>query len=167
MEKEMLLEELTKNCKEKMQKLLDLMEAFDLACLGYDMQEQHSKDIFNRVLSENEFFCARHYSRDLGYDIGDRILDEDFMFMLSEEDFNRVMELSRPISVEEKLTDEEGNYLEHWADIRANARRELVNFIIDEMVPKAFRHHFNYHCMNIVATDKLINIFRNLTKKAA
>lgn len=163
----MLLAELTKNYKEKMQKLMDLMKTFDLACLGYDMQEQHSKDILNRVLRENEFFCARNYSRDIGYDIGDRILDEDYLFMLSEEDFNRVLELSNHIGVEEKLIDEEGNYLEHWADIRAKARRELVNFIIDEMVPKEWRHHFNGHRMSIVITDKLINLFRNFTKKSA
>lgn len=158
----MLLEELTKNCKEKKQELLDLMEAFDLACLGYDTQEQHEKDILNRVLQENEFFAEQECERgETHIHVGDRITDDDFSFLLSDDDFDRMLELARPIDVKEGLTDEEGNYLEHWADIRANARRELVNFIIDEMVPKAFRHHFNGHRMNNVATDKLINIFRN------
>lgn len=54
-----LLSELTKNCEGKKEKLLDLLKAYDLAELGRDVQRQQFKDIENKVLKENEFFCGR------------------------------------------------------------------------------------------------------------
>ena len=101
MEEMKLLAELTKNCEEKKQKLLGMLEYFDLTDLGCDLQEQRCKDVHNRVLAENEFFCDKEFSRDTGFKIGDRITDEDYLFLLSDSDFSKVMELSLPILVEE------------------------------------------------------------------
>ena len=166
MEEKILLAELTKNCEGKKQKLMELLEAFELACLGYDLQDQHSKDIHNRVLRENEFFCDKEFSRDTGFKIGDRITDEEYLFLLSDEDFDKVMKLARPICVEEKLTDEKGYFLENWGSIRSKAREELVNFLIYEIIPESLRHHFDSCRWNIVHSDKLINAFRKSMKAA-
>lgn len=166
MEEKILLAELTKNCGEKKEKLMDLLQAFDLACIGYDLQDQHAKDIHNRVLRENEFLCAREFSRDKRIKLGERITDEEFLFLLSDRDFDKVMELARPILVEEKVTDENGYFLEDWVTIRANARNELVHFLIFEIIPESLRHHFDCCVWNIVKSDKLIDIFRNSLKAA-
>ena len=161
MEEKILLAELTKNCGEKEEKLMDLLEAIDLAKLGYDLQDQHSKDIHNRVLRENEFFCDKEFSHDTGFKVGDRITDEDYLFLLSDEDFDKVMELSRPICVEEKLTDEKGYFLEDWSGICRKAREELVSFLVYEIIPETLRIHFKSCLWNVVHSDKLINAFKN------
>ena len=166
MEEKILLAELTKNCEGKKQKLMELLEAFELACLGYDLQDQHSKDIHNRVLQENEFFAAHGCGRGLDIHIGDRITDEEYLFLLSDKDFDKVMKLSRPICVAEKLTDKKGYFLENWVSIRAKAREELVNFLIYEIIPESLRPHFDSCRWNIVHSDKLINAFRNSLKAA-
>ena len=167
MEEKILLAELAKNCEGKKEKLMDLLKAFELACLGYDLQDQHSKDIHNRVLQENEFFAAHDCGRGLDIHVGDRITDEEYLFLLSDKDFDKVMKLSRPICVAEKLTDEKGYFLEDWVGIRAKAREELVSFLIYEVIPESLRHHFDSCRWNIVHSDKLINAFKNSFTKAA
>ena len=166
MEEKILLAELTKNCEGKKQKLMDLLEAFELACLGYDLQDQHSKDIHNRVLQENEFFAAHDCGRGLDIHIGDRITDEEYLFLLSDKDFDKVLKLSHPICVAEKLTDEKGYFLENWVGIRAKAREELVNFLIYEIIPESLRHHFDSCRWNVVHSDKLIDVFKKSMKAA-
>lgn len=162
MEKDILMAELAKNCEGKREKLSELLKAFDLACLGYDLQEQRSKDIHNRVLRENEFFCAREFSRDTGIKVGERITDEEYLFLLSDEDFDKVMKLARPICVAEKLTDKDGYFLEDWVGIRRNARLELVTYIVYEIIPASLRPQFDSCRWNIVQSDKLIDIFKNV-----
>ena len=166
MEEKILLAELTKNLEGKKEKVLELLKAFDLACLGYDLQDQHSKDIHNRVLQENEFFAAHDCGRGLDIHIGDRITDEEYLFLLSDKDFGKVMKLTLPICVAEKLTDEKGYFLEDWVSIRAKARDELVNFLIYEVIPESLRHHFDSCRWNIVHSDKLINVFKKSLKAA-
>lgn len=166
MEEKILLAELTKNCEEKRKKMMELLETFDLACLGYDLQNQHSKDIHNRVLRENEFFCDKEFSRDTGFKIGDKITDEEYLFLLSDEDFDKVMKLARPICVEEKLTDENGYFLENWSEILRKAREELVGFLVYEIIPESLRHNFSSCLWNIIKSDKLIDAFRNSLKAA-
>lgn len=167
MEENILLAELTKNCDGKKEKLLELLKAFDLANLGYDIQEQMCKDVHNRVLAEHEFFCDKEFSRDTGIKAGDRITDEEYLFLLSDEDFDRVMELSLPIMVAEKITDDGGYFLEDWGKIRCDARCTLVDFLIGEIVPASFRELFGKSRSNIVFQEKLINAFKNCVKKAA
>ena len=167
MEEKILLAELTKNCEGKKQKLMELLEAFDMACLGYDLQEQHLKDIHNRVLQENVFHASKDLSRcEPKFNVGDRVTDEEYLFLLSDEDFDKVMKLSRPICVAEKLTNKNGYFLDNWVDFRQKAREELVKFLIDEIIPESLRHHFASCRWNIFRSDKLINTFKKSLKVA-
>ena len=167
MDKMKLLAELTMNCNGKKEKLLGMLEYFDLANLGYDLQKQRCKDVHNRVLAKHEFKCAKEFSRGTGYKIGDRITDESMMFLLSDEDFHRLMELSRPIMVEEGITDENGFYIEPWAQKRSDARHGLISFILDEILPKTLKETLEPCRWNVVWQDKLINAFKSCVKKAA
>lgn len=160
MEENVLLAELTKNCEGKKEKLFDLLKAYELACIGYDLQEQRCKDVHNRVLRENEFFCVRDFSRDTGFNVGDRITDDEYLFLLSDEDFDKVMKLARPILVEEKITDENGYFLEDWGGMRGDSWRELVYFIVDEIIPISLRHNFETCKRSIVQGNKLIDAFK-------
>jgi len=158
MDEKILLAELTKNCGKKKEKVLELLKAFDLANLGYKMQEQQCKDVHNRVLTEHEFFCVREFKRGTDINVGDRITDDEFLFLLSDEDFDRVMKLSRPIMVEEKITDENGYFLENWAEMRCDARCKLVEYIILEIIPEALRPIFWENRIRITIQEKLIKI---------
>lgn len=168
MEDKILLAELTKNCDHKKAKVLELFEALELAELGYKLQDERCKDIHNRVLAEHEFLCDKEYSRDTGFKVGDRITDDEFLFLLSDEDFDRVMKLSRPIEVAEKITDEDGYFLENWGKMRCDARCELVEYIILEIVPEALRPIFWENRINYTFQEKLIKITKDaFFKKAA
>ena len=168
MEEKILLAELKGNCEEKKAKVLELFEALELAELGYKLQDERCKDIHNRVLAEHEFLCDKEFSRDTGFNVGDRITDDEFLFLLSDEDFDRVMKLSRPIEVAEKITDEDGYFLENWGKMRCDARCELVEYIILEIVPEALRPIFWENRINYTFQEKLIKITKDaFFKKAA
>ena len=158
MEEKILLTELTKNCNGKKEKVLELLKAFDLAELGRKMNDEREKEISNRVLAENEFFCCKEYSRDTGFKAGERITDEEFTFLLSESDFQKYLKIRRPLLVAEKLCDENGYYLINWGMITRNARYALVEYIIDEIVPKAIAGLFRKNIHSIVMQEKLIKI---------
>ena len=157
MEEKILLAELTKNCGEKKEKLMDLLKTFDLAELGRKMDDEREKEISNRVLSENEFFAGKDAER-IGMKSGDRITDEEFTFLLSESDFKKFLKVRRPLLVAEKLCDENGYYLVNWGKITCDARYALVEYIIDEIVPKAIAGLFRKNIHSIVMQEKLIKI---------
>ena len=158
MEEKILLAELTKNCGEKKEKLMDLLKTFDLAELGRKIDDEREKEISNRVLAENEFFCCKECSRDTGFKAGERITDEEFTFLLSESDFQKYLKIRRPLLVAEKLCDENGYYLTNWGKITCDARYALVEFIIDEIVPKSIAGIFRENIYSIVMQEKLIKI---------
>ena len=165
MENNVLLSELTKNCEKHKARLLELMEIFDLAELGYDLQEQRCKDVHNRVFAEHEFFAKMDVKR-LGISKGDRIKDDDGMWLLSEEDFDRFFKIAIPILAEEKITDENGTFLENWNTQIVIARKELVEFLLTEVVPISMRKGFESCRWNIVHSNKLIEAFRSCVKAA-
>lgn len=170
MEKELLLAELTKNCEGKKERLFELMKSYELAELGRDVQRQHFKDIENKVLQENEFFCGRDGLTkrcDEQPSFGERITDEKWSFLLSDEDFDRLQKMMQPLSVEAGLTDEKGYYITNWDMIACDARCELVDYIIDEIVPGDFRELFGQNRASIVFQEKLINAFKSSIKPAA
>lgn len=138
MEKKKMLAELTVNCKTKSDKLLDLLKVYELAEIGYEMQEQKSKDCYNQVLNSNEFFAEKDYSFK-GIKKGDRITEEDDDWLLSENDFAKVQALALPILVVNKVTDDKGYYLEDWLGMKNKARNEMVDYFIKEIVPIALR----------------------------
>ena len=161
MEEIRLTAELKKNCETNREKLSELMKVYDLCVLGYDMQEQRCKDVYNKVLSENEFYAKRDCGR-CEVKIGERITDEKFDFLLSDEDFDRLQTMARPIFVAEGITDENDYFIENWVTKKVSARKELVEFIIQKIVPKEMRSEFWEARQNITQTDKLINIMRSV-----
>ncbi len=161
MKETILTAELKKNCETNREKLSELLKVYDLCVLGYDMQEQRCKDVYNKVLSENEFYASRDMKR-VEVKIGERITDEKFDFLLSDEDFDRLQTLARPIFVAEGITDENGYFIEDWVTKKVSARKELVEFIIQNIVPNEMRVKFWEVRHNIVQTDKLIDIMRSV-----
>lgn len=169
MEEKILLAELRGNCKEKKAKVLELLGAFDLAELGHEVWEQRFKDIENKVLSEHKFFASKNCERGgINIKVGDRITDESFSFLLSDDDFERLQDLKLPIYVAENLTDERGYFIENWDDIVYDARNELVKYIIEEIVPSAFRPIFRENQKSLIIQEKLIKITKDaFCKKVA
>lgn len=165
MEEKILLAELTKNCDEKKQKLIELLTTFELAEIGYDMQEQQCKDIYNQILAENEFYAAKDGSR-MGVGLGDRITDEGQDFLLSEEEWDRLQSLVQPALTKAGITDERGYYVERWSEIRCHARRELVDYILDEILPLPLRMSLEVCRNSVVWQDKLIKVFKSSLKPA-
>ena len=161
MEEIKLTAELKKNCETNREKLSELLKVFDLCALGYDMQEQRCKDVYNKVLSENEFYAKLGCGR-CEVNAGDRITNEEFSFLLSDEDFEHYLSLAKPIFVAEKITDENGYFIEDWVTKKVQARKELVEFIINNIVPKEMRETFSAAKYNVVQMNKLINITRSI-----
>lgn len=161
MEETILMAELKKNCDTNREKLFELLKVYDLTELGYQVQEQRCKDVYNKVLSENEFYAKRDCGR-CEIKVGERITDEKFDFLLSDEDFTRLQTLARPIFVAEGITDENGYFIEKWVTKKVHARKDLVEFIIQNIVPSEMRETFWEAKHNIVQTDKLINIMRSV-----
>lgn len=161
MEKTILTAELKKNCETNREKLSELLKVYDLTVLGYQVQEQRCKDVYNKVLSENEFYAKRDCGR-CEVKIGERITDEKFDFLLSDEDFDRLQALAHPIFVADGITDENGYFIENWVTKKVSARKELVEFIIQKIVPNEMRGTFWEARYNIVQMDKLINLMRSI-----
>ena len=161
MEKTILTAELKKNCETNREKLSELLKVYDLTVLGYQVQEQRCKDVYNKVLAENEFYASRDIER-TEIKVGERITDEKFDFLLSDEDFDRLQTLARPIFVAEGITDENDYFIENWVTKKVSARKELVEFIIQNIVPSEMREKFWEAKHNIVQMDKLINLMRSI-----
>lgn len=167
MEKEMLLAELTKNCKKNNQKLMELMKSYELAKLGNEVQEQQIEDIYNRVLSENVFLAEKEISRgEVIIRKGDRITSDKYSFLLSDEDFDKFQKLSLPYLVSEKITDESSRYITNWHTIELQAMNDLVEFIILNIVPASMRDKFWEARHSVVFEHKLIDALQSCVKAA-
>lgn len=161
MEQEKMLSELIQNRCKNVDKLRELLETYDLADASDKMQEQRVKEIYNRVLRENEFFAVQD-SLCSNIKIGDRITDEKQDFLMSEEDFERMLDLAQPILFAEKITDERGYCINDWASKRNKTWVELVNFIIQKILPSPFRETFWENRFNVPKMDKLIESVRKI-----
>jgi hypothetical protein len=150
--------ELESNCTKNNERLLELMKTYELAKLGNEVQIQAFNDIHNEVLAKNEFYCKSGEYERVGVKKGDRITDAKGMWTLEECDFNKVMELALPLQVERGLTDDKGYYITNWLTIVIGAKNELVNFIIDNILPKSLREGFEKARTSIVYQDKLLDI---------
>lgn len=151
--------ELERKCKANINQLRELFKAYELAELGYNMQEQQIKDIENKVLNDNCFYANEGCER-ANINAGERIIDETFLFLLSDDDFDKFQEMKLPLLEKEGITDEKGYYITNWLTIKCDAYRCLVNYIIDNIIPEEFRAVFERARLNITYTDKLINIIR-------
>lgn len=164
MEEIRLTAELKKNCETKRERLQNLFEAFDIATLGDKMQDQVFKDIYNKVLSENVFLVSKDFTsyRDDCMRPGERITDERFDFMMSDEDFEKFQKISLLYFVEAGLTDINFRYKTDWHALRMESKTDLVNFIIDEILPAEIRKAVSPYRFNVVQQDKLIDIMRKV-----
>lgn len=149
----------TANVKSSIQQLAELFKAYDLAELGYKMQEERKKECYNEALNATPFYAAKSYDR-CEIKVGERVTREFYAFLLSKEDFNRLLDLTAPILEREGITNAEGKYITDWLGIKGDARRALVNFIIDTILPDGIREQFSAVRLNIVQTDKLLDIVR-------
>lgn len=166
MNEKQLMAEFDNNIKANFSQLQDLFKAYDLAALGYDMQDEQSRDAHNRVLANNTFYAARDCKR-ANLAKGDRITDETFAFLLSDADKSEFVRLSTIELTKDGVTDERGYYVTDWLGIKGDARRKLVAFIIDELLPWEMQLQFKPYEANIVQTEKLLDIVRPIVTKAA
>lgn len=151
--------EFTANINANIEQLAELFKAYDIAKLGYEAQEDQEKECYNIALATTPF-CAAKGSRDGNIKVGDRITKYPYIYLLSKEDFNRLLDLAAPILKREGITNAEGKYVTDWLGIKGDARRALVNFIIDIILPDGMREQFAAVRLNIVQTDKLLNVVR-------
>ena len=151
MEEKKMLAEMMKNFGEKKNALKELVMTYQVAKLGDEVQEEHIKEVHNRVLSENEFFAGDECSRGkVAVKVGDRITDEEFAFLLSDEDFDRMQKLAAPILVAEKVTDEDGCFLTNWSMMKVEAVNKLFEYVCKEVLPEkegAELYEFRWHYM--------------------
>ena len=159
MNEKKLLAELTKNCKENRETLNELLNTYELAEIGIKVSEAREKEIYDSVLAENEFYSEQEASR-IGVKKGDRILDNDNAFLLSNDDFERLLSLAHPIFVAENICDENGYYITNWLEIKVEAMNTLVDFIIEKILPSDMREDFAKVRRNVVYEKKLIDITR-------
>lgn len=159
-----LLAEFKNNMKGKESKLIQLLATLDLMKLGEQLREQREKEVYNYVLAEYEFFASESCER-AGINVGERITDEENLYLLSSEDFNKVLELAAPIMFAKQITDENGYYLDDWTGKKVEAHKNLVEFILD-IVPVSMRGVLEECRYNVVYADKLINAFRSSLKKS-
>ena len=159
MEEKILLAELTKNCNEKKEKVMELLETYDLAVLGRKVTDEHEKEISNRVLAEHEFFADQDFYRDpINVKAGDRITDETLDFLMSKEDFERFLKIRHPYLVEAGICDENGYYTQNWSAITCDARNELVKYIVDNIIPEPLAGIFRAQLWSIAIQERIINI---------
>ena len=159
MEKEILLAELQKNCNAYRNEMNDLLTELELTILGNEIQEEEFKVIYNHVLSENEFFSTEDFQRgDKEIRKGDRITEEEFTFLMSENDFERYQKLCVPYFVKENLTDENGYYITNWSRMVVDAKNKLFDFICHKVLPKELGNLFFEQRWNITVQNKVIDI---------
>lgn len=161
METKEITAEFSANVKANIQQLAELFKAYDLAELGYKMQKEQSKQCYTEALQAGEYHAAE-WCGQRGGNIkpGDRITDPDLMYYLGENDFARLLKESNKITLREGITDKDGYYITPWTSIKVDARRALVDFIIDAILPDGMREQFSAVRLNIVQTDKLLDIVR-------
>lgn len=153
--------EFTANVKANIQQLTELFKAYDLAELGDEVQEARIKECYAVALQAGEYRAAEGYNmRGVNINEGDRVTDEKYSWLLSDVDFGRLQTAAMPLLVRQGITDKDGYYITPWTSIKVDARRALVNFIIDTILPDGMRAQFAAVRLNIVQTDKLLDIVR-------
>ena len=148
------------NVKANLQQLAELFKAYDIAKLGDEAQDARTKECYAEALKNGVYCSDKDWGRGLNIKAGDRITDPNLMYYLGENDFARLLKESNKITLREGITDKDGYYITPWASIMLDARRALVDFIIDAILPDGMREQFSAVRLNIVQTDKLLDIVR-------
>ena len=152
--------ELKSNCEANKERLLELYKEYELAKLGFEVQSQQEWDIMDSILADNEFFASEDFSR-VEKHRGERIRSNEDIFMLSESEHSRFWKIANPLFVEAKIADENGYYITNWLTIEVNAKKALVNFLIDNIIPQSMRAEFVRNRQSVVMQDKLIKAFES------
>lgn len=163
MEKEMLAQ-LTNNIVGKKDKLAELFTLYDLNKLGYEVQESQCNDVRDKILKDNEFFVSRILGggsvRELPLKIGDRILNHNDDWLMSDEDFDRYQKICVAEMCKAGLTNEKGFYTEDWLQRKLDSWNELVDYIINEILPDGIRKIFKDHRYSVMRMNQLVDITR-------
>lgn len=147
---------------------LELAEKFlylDLCTEAYNEQEKRFNEIYTRVLQAGDYRVGRpDYEPKRAEDPkpGDRITTEDWMFLLSDEDFKRVMDIAGNIFIEEGLTDEQGRYKTNWLMLKLEAERDVNEFFIRKIVPEQLQWIFWDNRWRVVVMEKMRKIARQM-----
>lgn len=152
--------EFTANVKSNIQQLAELFKAYDIAKLGDEAQDARTKECYAEALKNGVYCSDKDWGRGLNIKAGDRITDPNLMYYLGGNDFARLLKESNKITLREGITDKDGYYITPWTSIKVDARRALVDFIIDAILPDGMREQFSAVRLNIVQTDKLLDIVR-------
>ena len=160
METKEMTAEFTANVNANFQQLAELFKAYDIAKLGDEAQDARTKECYAEALKNGVYCSDKDWGRGLNIKAGDRITDPNLMYYLSENDFARLLKEGQKIMRREGITDKEGYYITPWTSIKVDARRALVDFIIDAILPDGMRGQFSAVRLNIVQTDKLLDMVR-------
>lgn len=150
---ENMVKELITNCKQHREQLMNLRKEYEVAKIGYEMQESQEKDIANQILADNVFTAAEDGE---SIKAGDRITKDEDTFLMSDADFTRFLNLTTAASTAAGITTEDGTYIDNWLDIMVKAKKSLVDFILDYIVPVSFRSELEGCRTSVVYQDKLI-----------
>lgn len=147
---------------------LELAEKFlylDLCTEAYQEQEKRFDEIYTRVLRAGDYRVGLpDYEPRRAEDPkpGDRITTEEWMFLLSDEDFKRVMDIAGSIFIEEGLTDEQGRYTTNWMQLMIEAERDVNEFFIRKIVPVGLQDIFWENRRRVVVMEKIRKIARQM-----
>lgn len=145
--------ELITNCKQHREQLMNLRKEYELAKIGLEMQESQEKDIANQILADNVFTASEDCE---SIKAGDRITRDEDTFLMSDADFTRFLNLSTAASTAAGITTEDGTYINNWLDIMVKAKKSLVDFILDHIVPTSLHSQLEGCRTSVVYQDKLI-----------
>lgn len=162
-----LLKEFTTNCNENVNQLRELFKAYDLAKLGYDIQEEQVKAVYNSVLANGCYRASEDFDgRGCNIRKGDRITREEDMYFLGDEEWERLMTATTAELAKAGITDEEGRYLTDWVRIKGDAHRALIGFIFDKLLPLDMQIKLTGARGNIVWENKILDVFRSMAETA-
>ena len=150
---ENMVKELMTNCKQHREQLMNLRKEYEVAKIGYEMQESQEKDIANQILADNVFTAAEDGE---SIKAGDRITKDEDTFLMSDTDFTRFLNLTTTASTAAGITTEDGTYIDNWLVIMIKAKKSLVDFILDYIVPVSLRGELEGCRTSVVYQDKLI-----------
>lgn len=145
--------ELIKNCSLHFEQLTNLRKEYELAKIGLEIQESKEKEIANQILSDNIFTASEDCE---SIKAGDRITRDEDTFLMSDADFTRFLNLTTAADAAAGITTEDGTYINNWLVKMVAAKKSLVNFILDKIVPASLRGQLEGCRTSVVYQDKLI-----------
>lgn len=160
-QEEMIKQELENNCKKHGKELLGLLQAYDLAVLANDMQEERINECYKEVLKEHEFYASKGMNME-HIKKGDRITSNENAFLMSESDFKLYNEVYSTEKMHKAgITDEKGYYIVNTFALMCDAKRELVDFIAQNIVPQGIRTDIWRNRGRLTIQEKLIKITKD------